>query len=126
MEPFKIGTYQLGYRWVDVFADPEKFDGSFFMHPGENKDHSEIRVGCAGQLDEPYAVLVHEVIEAACVDVGVRFIPSSVYVKSASDVYRFFFDHNQFTEIAARVSWFLWQCNTDFRAALDLIRESNS
>lgn len=126
IEPFLIGTYQLGYRWVNVFAEPESCSGSFTWHPNNNtSDHSEIRVGMAGKGDEPYAVLLHEVIEATCADLGTRFRKTSVYVESASDAYQFFFCHSQFTEIAARTAWFLWQINQDFKAALDLIRRDS-
>lgn len=124
LDSFKIGTYQLGYRWVDLFADPEEMGGNFFFMPDDTYSHSRIRVGFRYEcIDDCWCVLFHEAMEAIITEMECRYKPTSCYISGASDIYRFYFDHNQFTEIAARLAMFIKACIKDFEAAFDLIQE---
>jgi len=126
MEAFKIGTYQLGFQFCDVFADPKETGGCFYWMP-EGQERSRIRIGFDyDDIETPFSILVHETMEFLIEIQGGRFRPTSGFVRSASDVYRFFFDHNQMTEIAAKLGCFLWDIRKDFEAAFELIQEEGN
>lgn len=55
---------------------------------------------------------------------GSKFKSTNVYI-NASDTCFFVFDHNKFSDIAARVGHFLWAIRKDFEAAYELIKEQN-
>lgn len=119
----KIGTYQLGYRWVDLYYDPETTGGNFTWVP-KGKSHSEMVIGFNyGYSDKPYGTLFHEALEAAAADVNGRFNREG-FDGDASDVVVFMFDHNQHSEISARVSYFIKQCHEDFFKAWKAHRHS--
>lgn len=125
--PSLIGTYQLGWRYVDVIACPDETGGSFCWMPDGN-ERSRIRVGfnySAGEIETVFAILVHEALEALIEDQNCRFRPTSTFVRCASDVYVFHFDHNQFTDIAAKLGVFLWEIREDFKAAFELVHEES-
>jgi hypothetical protein len=125
MDQFLIGTYQLGYRWVDVYAQPDNRGGEFYFIPDDLPANARIKVGFAyNNIDEPWAVLVHEVCEATLSEMFCRYIPTYHLVQCASDMYLFKFDHNQFTEFAARIAYLLWNIRKDFESAFELIKEA--
>lgn len=114
-QKFSIGRYQLGFRMVEVFILPEGFGGSFSLCP--KKGDSLMEIGMAYDYrSESYGVLLHEAMEAALTDAECSFKPNA-FEQDASDIRRFFFDHNQFTEAIARTNWFLCQLREDFDAA---------
>lgn len=120
---FLIGTYQLGWRYCDVFAMPTETGGSFYWMP-EGHERSRIWVGFDYQDETPWAILCHEALEALIEDQGCRLRPTSSFVRTASDVYLFHFDHNQFTDIAAKLGCFIFAIKDDFEAASKKIAES--
>jgi hypothetical protein len=122
---FHVGTYQLGYRYVDLYLEPDSLGGSFQLNSGDpaKQRHATMTLGadhdCMSDLME---VAAHETFEAACQELGCRFKPCTVYVANASDVYYFHLDHNQMSEITARVGNFLWQIGPDLQAAIHLLK----
>lgn len=126
MDSFKIGTYQLGYRWVDLFADPKETGGSFYLMPDDTPSHARIRIGFDyREIDHPWCNLFHEVMEFVIAGIGCRCKPTGHYIEGCSDIYTFHFNHNEFTEIAAQVGMFIKNCKADFEAAWDLVQEAD-
>lgn len=125
MDGFKIGTYQLSHRYVDVFAEPAHTGGWFYFMP-EHGANARIRIGFDYEnADDPYCILVHEAMEFLIDEVGARFRPTSNFCQTASDLYVFYFNHNQMTDIAAKLGSFLLEIQEDFHAAFQLIQEHN-
>jgi hypothetical protein len=122
-----VGTYQLGWRWVDLVIDPNRRGGSFEMRTGTEFDKEHPRplmvIGGEYSVSDAYEVLVHEALEFVACEAGTRFRSTHAYATSASDVYMFMFDHNQLTEIAARVGNFIWQVKEDLEAGIKLLNE---
>lgn len=120
-ESFTIGSYQLGWRNLDLIADPKECGGSFFFVP-DKAALSRIRVGFDyPEIGQAWAVLYHEALELLMADAGLRYRQSGSYVPNASDAYLFHFDHNQFSEIAAKLAYFSLDAFPDFKAAWDLV-----
>jgi hypothetical protein len=123
----KVGTYQLGYRWVDVFLDPKYSGGSFDFMPGwgpnDPKVHSEMIVGCDHAAWKSWGVLAHEAMEAVMSDMGLRFNATVRICPNSSDNYTFIFDHAHFTEVAARVGAFISEAGAEFSRAVEKLRE---
>lgn len=122
---FLIGTYQLGWRWVEVFANLESFGGTFNMNNGTSGDlkHAKITVGFkSGSCFDCFEVLTHEAMEFLFSEHNVQFSPSHAYAPYASDAYHFMFDHNVLTEVAAKLGHFLWDIRKDFEAAHELLK----
>jgi hypothetical protein len=125
----KVGTYQLGYRWVDLFIERDSESGNFTWFPDNPsgpknpKSHAEIVVGVDGTEWAAWVVLVHEACEAIMSDMGLRFRPSNRYVERSSDLYTFHFDHNQFTEVAARLGALISDCRSDFVKSVKKIKK---
>lgn len=102
----KVGQYMLGYRNVDLYANPDSCCGSFTLSP--NIGPSAMEVGT--DLDhfwEVLNILLHEAMEMALCEVSARYRPNPCFADSASDTYRFMFDHNQFTEASYRAAYFI-------------------
>lgn len=110
-EPFKFGTFQLGYRWVDVYADPANNGGSFRIVP-KDKKNAQLTVGMAQKAEHAWSVLMHEAQEAILCDMETRFRIEGFEV--GSDTCFFHYDHRQHTEICSRVAWFMWEAREAF------------
>lgn len=120
-EEFLIGNYQLGYRMVDLYAMPDKLGGHYnlcydgkhpFMKIG--MDYDDVRIS--------HSVLTHEVMEMTMADMDCSF-KSMGFEGNASDCRWFFMNHNNFTEIASRSSWFLFNAHADFLAAFKKVSQ---
>ena len=119
--PFVIGTYQLGWRNIEVFADPTERGGAFYFAPEPGK-LSRIRVGMDyAEIRDAWSVLQHEALEMLMADHGARYLKSGSFCAGASDAYSFYFDHNQLTEIAAKLGHFTFDVHDDFSAAWALV-----
>ena len=115
---FKIGTYQLGYRWVDVYADPGEGRGAHFETMPDGMGHARITVGMNYSSScKPWGNLTHEALEFTLSEIRGRFVYSDVFDDRATDTVVFHFDHNQLNELAARVGWFAQKCLRDFDRA---------
>ncbi len=117
LDQFKIGTYQLGWRWVDLYADPKGIGGGCFSTFPDEHEHARITVGM--DFDDEahvFAVLCHEVWELAINEQMCSYTPRA-FEQNASDIHVFFFDHNQHTEICSKAGFFIWKCIDDFKAA---------
>ncbi len=96
-----LGTFPLGPRSVDVFADFLSTDGSF----GGRAEGMKIGL----QHDEFHKVVdiaLHEAMEFACMDIRVRWAPAPD-VSCAHDGYLFVLTHPEFGEACARAAEFL-------------------
>lgn len=115
LKPFLIGRYQLGWRMVNLYAQPHE-KGAYFNLCYRGKD-AYIHVGmdhrdCA----EAFGCLCHEVWEMIMDELTCCFRPKA-FQENASDVFHFFFNHNQHTEISARASYFIFNAFNDFKKA---------
>lgn len=102
----KVGQYMLGYRNVDLWANPESTGGNFVLLPTEGVSTMEVGT----KLDywhEILNILAHEAFEFSLGEVNARYRPNPCFADCASDTYRFMFDHNQFTEAVYRASYFI-------------------
>lgn len=113
---FKIGRYQLGYRMVNLWAMPDE-SGGWYSMCGSGEE-SQIRVGMNYTSDDkPFAILMHEVIEMCADDLNALYKPTNCFEDGASDSRFFHYNHNQHTEIASRVAWFIQSSMEDFKKA---------
>jgi len=109
----KVGTYQLGYRWVDLLLVPGS--GAHFDTMPDGRGHSKITVGMDYYAaDKPWGALIHEVMEFSLSDLRGRFVYNDVFDDRTTDCVVFHFDHNQLNEVAARVGFFAHKCHDDF------------
>lgn len=110
--PFKLGTYQLGFQWVDLWVDPTNRDGAFEFHP-DRKSFCTVTVGIRSDgYAEVLGTLMHELLEATACDLGARYKRSGMFTES-SDCYYFQMNHNDFTELCARAAYFISMCQVD-------------
>lgn len=106
----KVGQYMLGYRNVDLWADPGCIGGHFKLAPMEGV--AEVEVGTKyDHWSEVLNVLFHECMEFALCEVGARFKLEPSFM-SGHDGYRFIFTHDQFTEATSRASYFICKSQT--------------
>lgn len=109
---FKLGSYPIGFNYVDLWLDPHLWGGSFSW-AREVGGNTKMVIGIA---DEKYgntlAVTMHEAVEMCAVEMGLRFTPSDGEIE-ASDCYRFIMDHNQFSEVLARAAQFICAIQPD-------------
>jgi len=106
----RIGLYELGSRNVRLLT--RSGTGGEFTTAGE-AGLGEICVGLDYETwREVFITLLHEVIEYAYMDMGVRFRPDQDY-SNAADGYWFFCNHPQFDEVVARAGMFLSQAVPD-------------
>lgn len=114
-DEYQIGRYQLGWRMVNLYVMPDRTGAWFNLC--RNKREAEIHCGLdCHDPAEAFAWLCHEVLEMAMDDERCAFRPKA-FVDSASDLYRFVMDHNEFTEVAAKASFFIYVCMADFKKA---------
>lgn len=129
MNEFYLGTYQLGYRYVVVTLKLDDYGGSFSLNTADTKrsPHASMTIGVAARsTSEAMEVAAHEAFEAATQETCCRFKQSSGYTEGASDTYWFVMNHNQMTEVMARVGNFIWQIGEDLDIAIKLLKEQGA
>lgn len=94
-----IGVFDIGCDAVTLFADPVLSGGSFDLRA------KRITVGTGGEWWETLCTLLHEAMEYAAAQLGVRYLPS-VGVSPGHDDYLFVMTHPQFSEVVARAARF--------------------
>lgn len=102
----------MGYRNVDLYADPESCGGNFVLSPKDGAATMDVGTKFDNWF-EVLQVLLHEVMEMAFCEVSGRFRPNPAFADCASDTYRFMFDHNQFTEAGHRAAYFIAKSQND-------------
>lgn len=108
-----VGAYDLGIRRVNVFASLTGGGGRFESAPKSG-------VGCivVGIDNETWhdvaETLLHEAVEFAASDFGVRYKKVPTYSNSA-DGYLFVMTHPQLSEVVGRASWLVTKCLPDLR-----------
>jgi len=120
-EDFLVGKYQLGYMMVDVWAMSGEGGGRFNLCCDDKHPFMYVSLGYPAYCDA-HAVLCHEAMEAVLTDMGLSYKPLC-FVENASDVRHFMFNHNQFSEVASRVSYFLLKCHDDMLAAHKIVQK---
>lgn len=113
----KLGTYWMGWGYVEVWVNPNDMDGSF-----ESPNiHGGLQVMVIGLANPDYGqvlgLVVHEAMEATMCDIGVRFSKAPTYIETCSDSYHFMMNHNEFSEAAARVGHFINHLQVDLMKA---------
>jgi hypothetical protein len=109
----KVGTYHLGFEQVDLFLI-EGYGGEFYCTP-EPGSLPRIKIGAdLGDFEDVLAVLFHEAFEMLLFRKGCRFNPDDVRTRDHS-LYRFFMDHNQFSDICQKAAEFMDNAIPDVR-----------
>lgn len=117
-----VGKYDFGNNVVGVLAEPGTGSASFccsFANENPSAAHPKVEglnyiiVGLQhrrwrGVMD----VLLHEALELALTELGLRFEPCPNFNKSHAG-YSFFMTHEQFSEATARAAGFVSQCQND-------------
>lgn len=123
MNELFIGTYQLGWRWVDVYGQRNERSGAYFFMPDDKPSHARIKVGMDhGSAADAFQVLAHEAFEFLADEGQCRYRKTGSYEPNASDNCFFIMDHSAMTEIIAKTGWFLHQIKKDFDAAYELLK----
>jgi hypothetical protein len=104
MKTTRLGEFDFGIGRVVVIADPKSSDGTFRSDSGDGTGLPTISVGLKGPWGEVLSRFLHEAVEGAAIQCGVRWVPSPDYGR-ASDGYLFVMDHRLFTEVVARAAW---------------------
>lgn len=124
LKPFLIGTYQLGWRIVDVTANPSSRCGQIELVVNRKKP-TQITVGMDYRdVRDAWNVLLHEALESLLADENACYKRTDLYLPDASDTFHFIFTHNQFSETVARLAWFTWLARADFEKAFKRCRSS--
>lgn len=119
-QPF-IGTYRLGLYNVEVYGLTDESGGYFYNAP-DDKAPPRIKVGFAyDHWAEVVSVLMHEAFEFLAVQRGVRLRPCGMHPTS-SDVFKFYFDHNEFTTIIDDLAYFSTKVLPDLATAYKTAR----
>lgn len=116
----KVGTYQLGFRWVELFVELNgRSGGSGSLVPGKKGEYppAHITINSGSCVAYAWGTLVHEVFELAATANQLSFEPVVTFAQGATDCRWFHFDHQQFSEIAQQVGCFLHNCHRDFDRA---------
>jgi hypothetical protein len=121
MTEFLVGEYQLGYRPVRVYADPDDNGGRVEFIP-KDKQATKIVIGCDDTWPETFSVLLHEAYECVLSEAGFRYRASPTYSSAASE-FLFILSHNQLDEAHTRVAYFLDDVIKPLRLVYDDIQE---
>lgn len=114
-----VGRYQLGWRMVNLYINPQATGASFNICL--NEQDAFIIVGYDPQYYQSFVWLCHEVFEMAADDEKCVFRPKA-FEDGASDVVHIFMNHNQYTEVAAKSGYFIAKCQNDFNKAHSKVR----
>lgn len=115
MKSIYLGTFQLGYRHVRLYADVNGCNGNVDILP-EDHQNASVHVGMDCPWEESLAVLLHEAYETVLIDLNTRYHNSPSFANSSSD-YTFFMTHNQLGEAHEKVGTFLEEAYPAFEVA---------
>lgn len=106
-QQIKVGTYDFGREYVDVYAVPSEMGGSFHSEPEDTPQYCRIKIG----LDhkswwEVVDVAFHETFEGLMYRAGHIHEPLGA-LSAATDNRIFVFNHAQYGELCARAAFFL-------------------
>jgi hypothetical protein len=103
-----VGTYPLGWGWVQIVAR-EGHGGEFWLSPGDI-DCPRIKIGLdSEQFEEVAESLLHEIEELSATILGTRF-RKSAWQSEDSSAYTFVMTHQQFSEIVCWSAKLLVAC----------------
>lgn len=105
MKQIHVGTYTLGWFYVDLYLIPDTDGGCFYMAP-DDKSMPRIKVGIADTWPEVVSTLIHEALELVLTRRHLRFITSG-RISTSPESLTFHFDHNQFNESVTELAGFL-------------------
>jgi len=109
----RVGKYQLGWRWVEVFLSPKSENGSGQFCP-TGSDVTELVIGLSDGPQVAVAILLHEAMEAVLWDLDCSYRLSSNWAVG-SGLYSFHMTHAQYSEATDRVGFFLAKCLPEFQ-----------
>ncbi len=106
-----VGQFKLGPENVEVRLLPGSFGGSFQLAPPEGGVAVIHLSDYAGkEPDRVTEVLLHEAFELAAARLHLRFGNMPAMSRSSAD-YLFVMNHEQFTEVVARVALFMYEAH---------------
>jgi hypothetical protein len=115
--PYLLGTYPLGYQWVELYLIPDGY-GGYFDSPTVKGGLQKLGVGIADpDYGHVLSVMIHEVFESVSCDLMVRYKKSGAFCDTSSDTYHFHMNHNEFSEICSRVGHFIREVQLDLMVA---------
>lgn len=96
---------------------PDQRGGNFTLDVSRDPS-TKMEIGMGERnIRESWGTLIHEAMELLMADECVRFKKTDLFSSDASDSFWFLFNHNQFTEITAKLGWFLYNVAPDFNKA---------
>ena len=107
--------YNLGCRKVRLKLNPDSTGGSFETAPADGIALIEVGIGM-DEWAKVAAVAMHEALELAMCEMGLRFRPSPDY-SDDNGTWLFVMDHGQFAEAIARAAYFLAAALPDIATA---------
>jgi len=107
----QVGKYRLGFKWVRLVADTNSSGGRVILLP-EDKGSPVVYVGIQGPWVLSVTTLLHELYEAALIDLNTRF-EMNPSLSSESSEYLFVVTHNQLDEAHEKVGRMLIQALPD-------------
>lgn len=115
----KIGTYELGFRQIHLYVDQKSTSGSVGLRSCKmvigTEDTDWWRV---------VALLLHEAIEAAAIDLHCRFNDTSDGYSSDDSVV-FHMTHPQYSQVIAQAAEFLTSALPDLAREYNAAQRSN-
>lgn len=105
-----VGTYQLGLRYVKLFADTSN-GGSVHIFP-KKKGVPEIRIGITESWEDALATLLHEAYELALIDLRTRYQHDPGGSEESSD-FIFHMTHNELGKAHEVVARFIVDAEHD-------------
>jgi len=96
----KLGKFDLGIRFVTVYADPNIY-GAKFSYTAH--DESRIVIGIADNFHGIISNLLHEAAEMVFGEMRLRYTPSPEIGRD-NGAYFFAMDHTAFSEAMSRVA----------------------
>lgn len=115
-KPIKLGRYQLGHEMMEVVLTPGSESGAVDFHRHSKGASTTITIGIGCPLWEAYGTLLHEAMEVVSDISRLRYKNASSF-NTSSDSYSFHMDHNQYSEVCAKVGAFLHDVMKDFNKA---------
>lgn len=102
----KVGVYELGFEFIDLYALPKEQGGYYYFQPEEGHvGRMKVGIGYRNWW-EVVAVLLHEATEYVMHKQGYVYQRAG-QVCHASDCRTFHFNHEQFSEVTAHVAIFI-------------------
>lgn len=102
-----VGTFQLGYEFVDLIAQTKEKGGCFCFCPDDNASRARINVGVDYEnWGSVVTVLIHEVLEFLFLRAERAYRSTGKMINDTGDRL-FILNHPEFAECCGRLAHFL-------------------